>query len=148
MGRTQKASITDLPDEVIQAILYHVPATTTLSLQRTCRRFAHVANEHLLWKFYCQGTFKWWDGRHDLTAKLVDPSFIEWKKLYAERYQASQATRHAVDEIVAQEVGRLDKIQTILEIGYDAKDVLLDAFLNASTSPNHLAQRCVNPNHG
>lgn len=135
-----RPQLTTLPDEVIQAILSVSPPTTAVSLQQTCRRFASVANEPLLWRQYCQ-TYRWWDKRHNIKQKFQDASFADWKSLYANRHTSSHATRNAVDRIVAEELGRLDWINIILEAGYDAKEALLDMFRNAASSQNHLAQK-------
>lgn len=137
--------LTTLPDEVIQSILSYLPPLTTLALQQTCRRFANVANEPLLWKKYCQQSFRWWDKR--FSPQLQDASFTEWKDLFARRNTSSRATRDAINKIVAKELGRLDSLKTILETGYDAKDDLLDMFWNASSSQNHLAQKWVTAHH-
>lgn len=134
-------SLTALPDEVIQSILSYLPPLTTLALQQTCRRFANVSNEPLLWKTYCQRAFRWWDKRHQIATRLQDTSFTTWKDLFALRHETSRATRKAIDHIVAEELGRLDSINIILRAGYDAKDDLLDLFWNASSSDNHLAQK-------
>ncbi|KAK5561033.1 hypothetical protein LTR46_001343 [Exophiala xenobiotica] len=136
-----RPQITTLPDEVIQAILSYSPPTTAISLQQTCRRFSSVANEPLLWRQYCQ-TYRWWDKRHNIKSKFRDASsFADWKSLYANRHTSSHATRNAIDRIVAEELGRLDWINIILEAGYDAKETLLDMFRNAASSQNYLAQK-------
>jgi F-box protein 21 len=136
-----RPQITTLPDEVIQTILSYSPPTTAISLQQTCRRFSSVANEPLLWRQYCQ-TYRWWDKRHNIKSKFRDASsFADWKSLYANRHTSSHATRNAIDRIVAEELGRLDWINIILEAGYDAKEMLLDMFRNAASSQNYLAQK-------
>ena len=135
------SQLTTLPDEVIQVVLTYLPPLSNIALQQTCRRFADVANEPLLWKEYSQRTYKWWDSRHQFQTKLSDASFSGWKDLFAGRYRTSRTTRRAIDEIVAEELGRLDSLQIILDIGYDAKRDLLDLFYNAASSKNHLAQR-------
>ena len=133
--------LTELPDEVIQVVLSYLPPISNAALQQTCRHFADVANEPLLWKSYCQDTFKWWDSRHTFKARLQDASFTGWKDLFAERHKTSRASRNAVDKIVNEESGRLDSMKVILEAGYDAKQDLLDMFWNAASSHNRLAQR-------
>ncbi len=130
-----------LPDEVIQVILSYLPPTSNAALQQTCRHFANVANEPLVWKTYCQETYKYWDLRHAFQTKLKDVSFTGWKDFFAQRHQTSRTTRNALDKIVNEELGRLDSIRVILEAGYDAKQDLLDMFWNAPSSRNHLAQR-------
>jgi F-box protein 21 len=133
--------LTALPNEVIQVILSYLPPLSNLALQQTCRHFADAANEPLLWKAYCQTEYRWWDLRHGFQTKLSDASFGGWKDLFASRYGTSRATQFAVDRIVTKELGRLDSLKVILDIGYDAKGDLLDLFYNAASSENHLAQR-------
>jgi F-box protein 21 len=135
------SSLTDLPSEVLQVILSYLPPLSNIALQQTCRHFADITNEPLLWKDYCQQTYKWWDTRHAFKLRLQNPSFTEWKDVFAKRHQTSRTTRKAVDKIVAKELGRLDSLKVILEAGYDAKHDLLDMFWNAASSPNCLAQR-------
>ena len=133
--------LVQLPDEVIQVILSHLPPLGNIALQQTCRHFANVGNESLLWRKYCQDNFKWWDRKNQFTARLQDASFTAWKELFASRHKNSQATRKAVANIVAEEVGRLDSLKVILDAGYDAKQDLLDMFWNSASSQSHLAQR-------
>ncbi|EXJ73274.1 uncharacterized protein A1O5_03034 [Cladophialophora psammophila CBS 110553] len=132
---------TQLPDEVIQVVLSYLPFDSNIALQQTCLRFANAANEPLLWKKYCQDSFRWWDRRHRFAATLRDGSFAGWKDLFGKRHRTSKTTREAIDKIVIEELGRIDSMKVILEAGYDAKDDLFDMFWNASSSPNHLAQK-------
>ncbi len=139
MSSTGSSPFTALPDEVIQAILWYLPAPTAVALQQTCRRFVNVVNEPLLWKSYCRRQFRWWKRRPPFGSSSSDS--IEWKSLYADRHRSAAATRTAISQIVTDDVGRLDRIATILEAGYDVKDTLLDLFWNSSASENHLAQK-------
>ena len=133
--------LTALPDEVIQVILSYLPPLSNIALQQTCRHFADAANEPLLWRDYSQRTYKWWDSRHAFRAKVADPSFSGWKNLFASRHRTSQVVQGAIHRIVIEELGRLDSLKSILDIGYDAKGDLLDLFYLAAASENHLAQR-------
>ena len=130
-----------LPDEVIHLILTHLTPTTTVALQRTSKRFVNISNEPLLWKSYCQTSFRWWDRQWHFHQNSSDPSFVDWKVLFGSRYRSNLHTRRHLDKIVTNGIGRLREIQNILSTGYDAKDALLDLFWNCSSSPNHLAQR-------
>ncbi len=130
-----------LPDEVIQAILSYLPPLSTLALQQSCHRLANIDNEPLLWKKYCQQSFKWWDRRY--AARLQDSSSTDWKEIYARRHRSSRTTRNAINKIITKELDRLESIKMVLEVGYEAKDDLLDMFWNASFSENHLAQKWV-----
>ena len=67
---------------------------------------------------------------------------MDWKSLFATRTTANTSSRALFDDIVANSVGRIDKIDRLIDGGnYDVKDQLLDAFDNAAGSPFHLAQK-------
>ncbi|OAP58645.1 hypothetical protein AYL99_07735 [Fonsecaea erecta] len=132
--------ITQLPNEVIQAIFSYLPFDGNVALAQTCRRLADAAQEPLLWKKYCQDSFRWWDRRHGHADKIRDGSFLGWKDMFMRRHRTSRTTRQALDRIISEEIGRLDSMKIILEAGYDAKDELFNMFWNAPSSPNNLAQ--------
>ena len=141
MTQHTPASILSLPDEVIQAILSHVPPQQALRVQSVCSRFVNVAAEPLLWRGYCEDSFRWWAKGHGLKERLQEPSSTDWRRLYADRHRASRSTRRALSEMLDSETGRLDQLQQVLEIGYDAKGALIDAFYSAKQSDKYLAQR-------
>lgn len=141
MTQLTPAGILALPDEVIQAILSYIPPQQVPSIQLVCTRFVNVAAEPLLWKGYCVSSFRWWRKDHHLQVRLQEPADTEWRRLYAHRHQASRSTLRALDRILDNETGRLDQLQQILEIGYDAKGALLEAFDAAKESDKYLAQR-------
>lgn len=138
------ARLIDLPDEVIQYVLLRLDYATVLALEATCRGFRGVANEPLLWKAFCCGGWKKWHPRHQFKAKLAGSEFTEWKALFAERTRSSRETRRLVDGILEQDLNRIPKVERIVELGWDAKDALLDGFHFAHLDEeNVLAQRCV-----
>lgn len=147
MTQIESPGLLTLPDEVIQTILSYTPPRSVVSAHATCRRLATIANGPLLWRSFCSSAFKWWDDRHDYKSKLSDPSFTGWETLYAERHLASQRTREVLARLLHDGEGKLDAIQQLLDIGYDAKDVLIDASQNARSSDSYLAQRSVSLNH-
>jgi len=134
-------NIVDLPDEVIQAILYHVPANSAIALERTCQRFRDISNEPLLWKHYCETEFRWWDKSHRIRTKLRTPSFLDWKILYAQHRATDHATKGMIDDLVSHPTGRLDIVKSIVQGGYDSKDMLMLATRQAPSSACPLAQR-------
>jgi len=136
--------LTDLPEEVIQNVLFRLDYATALAVEATCRRFRDVANEPLLWKSFCQDGWKKWHPRHQFKAKVAGSGFTGWKALFAERTRSSRETRVLVEGIVGQDLDRIPKVERIVELGWDAKDALLDAFRNAHLNEsNVLAQRWV-----
>lgn len=133
--------LADLPDEIVQSICFFIDWKDALSLQATCRRFGNVANEHLLWKYYCQSSFKYWAASHQLSTKLADSSFQQWKQLFQKRYEAESKTQSALQNVISGQKARTPKIEGIVGLGYDSKDVLLRNHARASESNDHLARR-------
>jgi F-box protein 21 len=124
----ESTRLTDLPDEVIQNVLFRLEYANALALEATCRRFRDVANEPLLWKFFCRVGWKKWHPRHNFKAKLSGTEFTGWKALFAERTRSSRETRTLVQGILEEDLHRIPKVETIVELGWDAKDALLEGF--------------------
>lgn len=142
LNKMDSVRLTGLPDEVIQNVLFRLDFTNALALEATCWRFRDVANEPLLWKSFCRDGWKKWHPRHQFKAKLAGNDFAGWKALFAERTRASRETRALVAGILAQDLDRIPKIERIVELGWDAKDALLDGFHLAHLDErNVLAQR-------
>ena len=134
-------NLTGLPDELIQAILRHVSPDDALALSRTSRRVSIITSEPLLWKHYCEDSFRWWDVSHKFRAKLEDASFMDWKILFAQRHANTNMTKQAIDNLISQPSGHLEVIGHLTDAGYDCKDAIVNAYKSAIDSPNHLAQR-------
>jgi F-box protein 21 len=133
--------LTDLPDEILREICLFLDWNDALSLQATCRRFGSVANDHLLWKYYCGSSFKYWAASHQLPVKLADPSFAQWKQLFETRHRSEIKTESTLQAIISSQKGRTPKIESIVELGYDAKEVLLQSCATNPQSHDHLARR-------
>ncbi len=138
MARRQ---LVDLPDEILRSICFYLDWNDALSLQFTCRRFKDVANEHLLWKDFCQRSFTYWAASHQISSKLADSSFVQWKQLFGNHYQAETRTRSTLQDIISSQKGRTPKIESIVELGYDSKAALLQSYASASQFDDHLARR-------
>lgn len=134
-------TLDSLPDEVIRMILVHLSPFTTIALQTTCKRFLDIGHEPLLWKSYCQDAFRWWGQDWHYSELHTDASFIDWRGAFANRHSESRQVTKALDNIIANETGRLDGIEEILKIGYNAKDTLMHLYQSSPSSSNHLAQR-------
>jgi len=131
----------DLPDEILRQICLFLDWNDALSLQATCRRFGDVANDHLLWKYHCRSLFKYWASSHQLSTKLADTSFVQWKQLFKTRHEADVKTESTLKAIISSQKGRTPKIESIVELGYDAKEVLLQSCARDSQSHDYLARR-------
>lgn len=137
--------LTDLPDEILHSICFFVNWKDAVSLQASCRRFQDVANEHLLWKYYCRSSFKYWAASNQISKKLADSTFVQWKQLFRKRCDAEVKTRSALQNIISRQKARTPKIETIVGLGYDSKDVLLQNYAGASNFDDNLARRSVTP---
>ena len=134
-----------LPDEILRSICFLTGWKDAISLQVTCRRFRDVAGEQLLWKHYCQSSVRYWDPSHQMSLKLADPSFQQWKQLFQKHHEADVKTRSALQDVISRKGARLSKIQGIVALGYDSKDALLMSHARASEFDDHLARRYIVP---
>ena len=132
----------DLPDEVIQNVLFRLDYRNALAIEAACRRFRDVANEPLLWKSFCRHGWKKWHPRHHFSAKLAGGEFVGWKALFAERFRSHKEVRTLIEDIVQEDLDRISRVERIVELGWDAKDAIIEAFRLAHLSEeNVLAQR-------
>lgn len=132
-----------IPDEIIQHLLYYVsPEDTLHNFQLLSHRFRHLANEPLLWKYYCRNTFRFWHSEHDFHSKLRHiASDVDWKRLFILRKTRNGQISRLLDEIIATKVGRLRRIEQISRLGYDAKDFLLEQCRIDESAEDVLARR-------
>ena len=135
-------SLDGLPDEILYNILCYCNPYSAVSLEQTARRFKHVTNEALLWRFYCQTYFDFWDSRHNIQRKLMQPvSAVNWKELYVTRCRVDHTVTQILDSILSSQTGRIEKFRAVVEFGYDVKDCLLRHSLAESSMEDHLARR-------
>ena len=130
-----------LPDEVIEAILQQLDALSLIKVSSVSSHFQAVASEQLIWKDLVLRDFVFWDEKHEISKKLRDPLFHDWKELYAVRHTANIATRRAVQQMISDPIGRLAKAHKVLDHGYGIKDVLLELNKDAANTDCVLAQR-------
>lgn len=139
-------TLCSLPDEILHLILRFVHPNDAMSVQCTARRFRDVANEPLLWRFYCQTYFQHWDERHEFQQKLAArTSSVDWKRLYLFRAAIDATTTKLLDGILSSQSGRIEKFEEIISFGYDVKDTLLRHAQAGPELEDHLARRCVVP---
>ncbi|KAJ8120548.1 hypothetical protein ONZ43_g2766 [Nemania bipapillata] len=120
-------SFDSLPDELIHQILHYLlPEQTLTSVALVSRRFNNIAHEPLLWKYYCQTSFRYWQAEHRFHDKVRGNLHdVDWKALYILRLRRNGRIANLIDGIVASRVSRLEKTEQICQFGYDAKDYLL-----------------------
>lgn len=136
-------SLAAFPDEIIRHILLFVSPEDNLgSVQLLSRRFYHLADEALLWKFHCRNSFTHWNHEHRLQEKLAArASSVEWKQLWVTRKRVNTKAARLLDGILATKVTQLKRLQQICQLGYDAKDFLLEQCHADETRDDVLARR-------
>ncbi|OBT68952.1 hypothetical protein VE03_01249 [Pseudogymnoascus sp. 23342-1-I1] len=135
-------SISDLPDEVLNQVLYYLRPEQTIIARRVSKRLARLSEEPLLWRYYCRTGFTYWDAKHRIKQKFDgDVSDVEWEKLYIHRKHIDARTSELLDSILSEQIGRIDKTKDISEFGYDAKDILLRNCQAETDTDDVLARR-------
>ncbi|KAH8769214.1 hypothetical protein F5883DRAFT_66641 [Diaporthe sp. PMI_573] len=137
------ATFDSVPDEIIRHILQYVsPEDCCVNIQLLSRRFHRLANEALLWRYYCLASFRYWDQSHNLAGKLsLRASQTAWKKLWTKRKRRNLEVARLLDDAIATKVGRLQKIGQICKFGYDAKDFLVSQSQVGDSAQDVLARR-------
>lgn len=80
------STMRDLPEELLEAIVYYLMPADTLSFGATCMQCNKVTYEQLVWRRHCVQTWRYWNPNHELKAKLLaPPAQIKWRQLYNER---------------------------------------------------------------
>jgi F-box protein 21 len=115
-----------LPDDVVHQLLYYVPPDDTLhAFQLTCRRFARLSNEPLLWRFHCRN-FKYWNSAHEISTKFRAPAAgVDWKLLFIRRSADNLKASRLFEEILTTTHRRWHRFEQVARLGYDAKEFLL-----------------------
>ena len=132
-----------VPDEIIHHLLYYIsPEDTLHNFQFLSHRLNRLANESLLWRYHCQKTFRFWNQEHEFQRKLRErASGVDWKGLYILRASRNQHISHLLDDVLATKVGRLKRVEQICQLGYDAKDFLLEQCHADESAEDVLARR-------
>lgn len=135
--------LTDLPDEVLTHILFHLePEETLLSVQLVSRQIYTLVQEPLLWRYHCRANFHYWDERHEIQRRFkAEIEETDWLELFLERRHADVTTTKLLDRILSGQIGRIDKTNQIGEFGYDAKDTLLRHCRADPNAPDVLARK-------
>ena len=137
------SSLETLPDELVQHLLHYVPPEDILrNFSPLSKRLHRVAQEPLLWRYYCRTTFKYWNADHRLQEKLGHPVHnVDWKGLFLLRLRRNARAAVLLDGIVASRVSRMQKIEQICRFGYDVKDFLLSQCQVDDSAEDVLARR-------
>ncbi|CAK3966431.1 F-box only 21 [Lecanosticta acicola] len=118
--------ISRLPDELLEAIVSHLPPTATLSFGTTSRRNNKFTYEPLVWRRHCTEIWRYWEPHHELEEKLHSPpTQTKWRQLYNERTQVDRKALELFDQMLLTQQYRFERMEKIAGYGYDVKDLLL-----------------------
>ncbi|KAH6891009.1 Transglutaminase-like superfamily-domain-containing protein [Thelonectria olida] len=136
-------SLDQIPDEIVHHLLYYVsPEDNLANVQLLSRRLRHIASEPLLWRYYCQHGFKFWNPEHNLPGKLKErASEVDWKGLFLLRKRRNEEISGLFDHVLATKVNRVRRTEQIAQLGYDAKDFLLEQCQADDSVEDVLARR-------
>jgi hypothetical protein len=120
-------SLDDLPDEVLQHILYFVePNDALFRTQLVSKRLYSLSSQPLLWRYHCRFEYEYWDARHQIRNKFDEGvGEVDWKALYIYRRKVEKVVANVLDSIIESQTGRIAKYKGISVHGYDAKDALI-----------------------
>lgn len=132
-----------LPDELLQHILQYIPPEDVLrSFSPLSRRLHRIAQEPLLWRYYCRSNFRYWNAVHRFQEMIRGPVHrVNWKRLFLLRLQRNAHAAALLDGIVQSRVSRLQKMEQICQYGYDVKDFLLAQCRIDDSAEDVLARR-------
>lgn len=133
-----------LPFELLSQIFQYIsPEENLLSLQLVSRQFRIIANEPLLWRFYCRSTFRYWAPEHELDKKIneQEATTVGWRNLWLERKRDNGRISDHLDAMIKSTTHRLDRIGNVCSYGYDAKDFLLEQCRTPDDAEDALARR-------
>ena len=141
VSSAERNSIGRLPNELLQHVLLYLPALSVAAFERVCRRFFGIVGA-FNWRNLCQADFRYWHPSHKIQSKLdADRENVDWKEVFTQRYRSHRETTRLLNSILSTQVGRIDKFQQIVGIGYDAKDCLLEHLAVDEDAEDVLARR-------
>ncbi|CCF33425.1 F-box domain-containing protein [Colletotrichum higginsianum] len=136
-------SLDQIPEEILHQILHYIsPEDNLLLVHLLSRRLNQLAQEPLLWRYYCMHAFKFWHPSHNFDEKLKEPaSRVAWKDLFLFRKRRDAKVASLFNEVLATKYGRAKKFGEICSLGYDAKDFILSQVQTPDAADDVLARR-------
>ncbi|KAF2198990.1 YccV-like-domain-containing protein [Delitschia confertaspora ATCC 74209] len=136
------AGFTDVPTEILQIIFEYLSPRSLNAISRTSKAFHTVANSPIIWRHLCQTQFAYWAPHHDIVAKFCGPlSAVDWCGLFIQRIMDEQRTRELLNNVLGSQKNRINHINEIADLGYDAKEVLLKEYNCPDDAEDVLARR-------
>lgn len=114
-----------LPDEIIHAVLSHLPLKSLVACQSTCTQLAILSKNILLWKNQCQLEYRLWHPRHNFEALLRQPAgSVDWERLLKHRKNIDRNISIDLESVLATSHKRINNIRTMVRYGDDARELL------------------------
>ncbi|KAI6816496.1 hypothetical protein KC342_g15437 [Hortaea werneckii] len=115
-----------LPDELLEAIILHLPPTSTTAFALACRRTSKIAHEPRVWRRHCLAEYRYWQPHHELKEKLsLPPAQTPWRQLFAARRRTDAEAADLFEALLLTQQERYARMERIANWGYDVKDLLL-----------------------
>ena len=115
-----------LPDELFELIIIHLLPADCLAFGATCRRTNKITYEPLVWRRHCVQTYRYWESHHGLAEKLAQPpAQTKWQLLFKKRQQTDMFIAETFEALLDSQKDRIDRMEQIARLGYDAKDFLV-----------------------
>ncbi|RMY59681.1 hypothetical protein D0865_01949 [Hortaea werneckii] len=115
-----------LPDELLEAIILHLPPASTTAFALACRRTSKIAHEPRVWRRHCLAEYRYWQPHHEFKEKLtLPPAQTQWRQLFAERRRTDAEAAVLFEALLLTQQERYARMERIANWGYDVKDLLL-----------------------
>lgn len=126
-GCEARVCFDDLPDEVLQHVLYYLsPHDVLARIQRVSKRLNRLGSEPLLWRHHCRAEYKYWDSKHSMRRTYIgNVGDVDWQTIFVHRRKIDRETTRTLNSIIGGQTNRIQKFKAIADFGYDAKDSLL-----------------------
>lgn len=116
----------NLPDELLEAIVFHLPPVDTLAFGATSKRHNKITYEPLVWRRHCQQGWRYWAAARNMEEKVKSPpAQVKWQYLFSERTRIDREALERFNALLQTQQYRLQKMEEIAAMGYDVKDLML-----------------------
>lgn len=116
-----------LPDELLEAIVYYLPPAATVAFGTTCRACNKITYEPLVWRRHCQRKWHYWAEKDHFHERLrAPPAQTKWRHMYNERAMIDKQASQLFDTLLESQQHRIQHIEELSRLGYRIKDLFLN----------------------
>lgn len=122
-----ESAFRNLPDELLESIVFHLLPADTVAFGATCKRNNKITYEPLVWRRHCQDGWRYWAAEHEIEEKLKSPpAQVKWRSLYSERARIDKDALEKFNALLQTQQYRLQRMEEVAAMGYDVKDLMLE----------------------